>query len=396
MNFLDKLNNFLNNQINELKQNDLFYSLPVFSSASSDKMLLNGKEVVMLSSNNYLGFANHPRLKNAGINALNKFGSGTGAVRQIAGTNDLHIELEKTLSNFKQSQDSLVFSSGVAANIGVISSVMQQNDTIISDELNHGSIIDGVRLSKAEKKIFPHKDLGKLKQLLKESQNSEKIMIATDGVFSMNGDIAPLQEICELAEQFNAFVLVDDAHGDGVLGKNGKGTIDFCNVHGKVAVEIGTFSKAFGSLGGFVVGNTALKDFLINKARSFIFTTSLPPAVTAANIEAINLIQEEPVHLNNLWKNTNYFKQKLSELGFDFGESISPIVPIIVGESRKAQELSKQLLKLGVFVKPIVFPLVAIDKARIRCIINAQHSKNDLDLALDALKQAGKDMKLFS
>ena len=393
---LNKLNNFLNFQINELKQNDLFYSLPVFSSASSDKMLLNGNEVVMLSSNNYLGFANHPRLKLAGINALNKFGSGTGAVRQIAGTMDFHIELEKLLSDFKQSQQSLVFSSGVAANIGVIASIMQQNDTIISDELNHGSIIDGIRLSKAEKKIFSHKDLEKLKQLLKDSQNSEKIMIATDGVFSMNGDIAPLKEICELAEEFNAFVFVDDAHGDGVFGKEGKGTIDFCNVHKKVAMEVGTFSKAFGSLGGFVCGSSELKDFLVNKARSFIFTTSLPPAVTAANIEAIKLIQEEPVHLNNLWKNTNYFKQELSDLGFDFGESISPIIPIIVGESRKAQELSRQLLNQGVFVKPIVFPLVAKDKARIRCMINAHHSKNDLDLALDALKKAGKNMKLFS
>lgn len=393
---MEKLSFFLKNQINELKQNDLFYSMPVFSSKADSNMLLNGKKVLMLSSNNYLGFAGSQRLRIAAINAINKWGIGSGAVRQIAGTMQIHVELEKSISGFKQSENSLVFNSGIAANWGTVQALMKEKDVIISDELNHGSIIDGIRMAKSEKKIFSHKNMDSLKKLLLESKNAEKILIVTDGVFSMDGDIALLKEICELAEKFGAFVMVDDAHGDGVLGKNGKGTIDYCNVVGRVAIETGTLSKAFGCVGGFVCGSNELKDFLANNARSFIFTASLPPAISGAAIESIKMIQDEPIHLNNLWKNTKYFKENLVQMGFDIGSSETPIIPVIVGKNSVAQELSKQLLVKGVFVKPIVFPLVPKDKARVRCIVNTHHSMAGLNMALDAFKAVGKRLKLIN
>jgi glycine C-acetyltransferase len=390
-----KLQNFLKDQIKTLKKENLYIELPVFSSEASNHVVLRGKTVIMLSSNNYLGFANHPRLRSAAINAINKWGFGTGAVRQIAGTMEIHMELEKKLAKYKKTKEALVFTSGIAANRGTIQAIMTEKDIIISDELNHGSIIDGVRLTKAEKKIYPHGNMDELKKALEESKNAEKVLIVTDGVFSMDGEIAKLKEICELAEKYGAFVMVDDAHGDGVLGKDGRGSVDHCRVHGKIDIEMGTMSKAFGCLGGYIAGSEELKQYLINRARSFIFTTAHPPAVCAATMEAIAMVQDEPKHLKNLWSNTKYFKEKLGEMGFDIGHSETPITPVIVGESKNAQKLSREMLKEGVFVKPIVYPLVAKDRARARTIVNAHHTIEDLNTALDAFKKVGKRLELI-
>lgn len=390
-----KLQNFLENELDSLKEQSLFNELPVFSSEAKNRVMYKGKEVIMLSSNNYLGFANHPRLRRVAIEAINKWGFGTGAVRQIAGTMDIHMELEELLSKYKHTEESLVFNSGIAANRGTIQAIMTEKDVIISDELNHGSIIDGVRLTKSERKIYPHLDMDGLKKTLEESKSAEKKLIVTDGVFSMDGDIAPLKEICELAEKYGAFVMVDDAHGDGVLGKDGAGSVSHWNVHGRVEIEMGTLSKAFGCLGGYIAGSSELKNYLINRARSFIFTTAHPPAVVAATMEALRMVQDEPHHLKNLWNNTKYFKEKLMELGFDTGRSQTPITPVIVGESSNAQLLSKEMLKESVFVKPIVYPLVAKDRARVRTIVNAHHTREDLDEALDAFEKVGKMMRLI-
>ncbi|MFC2143141.1 glycine C-acetyltransferase [Candidatus Aenigmatarchaeota archaeon] len=386
---------FLKDYIDNLKKQNLYTELPIFSSEAKNRVVFKGKEVIMLSSNNYLGFANQPRLRKAAIGAINKWGFGTGAVRQIAGTMDIHMELEELLAKYKQTEAALIFVAGIAANRGTIQALMTPDDAIISDELNHGSIIDGVRLTKSERKIFPHMDMDGLEKVLKETQDKKKRLIVTDGVFSMDGDIAPLKEICELAEKYDAFVMVDDAHGDGVLGKDGRGSVNHCGAHGKVDIEMGTMSKAFGCLGGYIAGRKELKDYLIQVARSFIFTTAHPPAIIAAITEAIKMVQDEPQHLKNLWENTTYFKKELGSLGFDTGHSETPITPIMVGESANALKLSEEMLKEGVFAKPIVYPLVAKDKSRIRTIVNAHHTRQDLDDALAAFEKVGKKMKLI-
>ncbi len=378
-----------------MKEQSLFNELPVLESEQKNRVVMKGKEVVILCTNNYLGFANNPRMRKAAIAAIDKWGFGAGAVRQIAGTMKIHIDLEEQLAKYKHTDASLVFISGIAANRGTIQATMGEGDVIISDELNHGSIIDGVRLTKADKKIYPHLNMDGLKKALEESKGAKKTMIVTDGVFSMDGDIAPLDQITELAEQYGAFVMVDDAHGDGVLGKDGRGIVDHFKLGKRVDIDMGTFSKAFGSIGGYIAGSQELRDYLINRARSFIFTTGLPPAVTAANMEALKMVQDEPQHLKNLWKNAKYFKQKLVNLGFDTGHSQTPITPVIVGESKNAVALSNELFKEGVFVKPIVFPLVAKDKARVRTIVTAQHTKEDLDEAADAFEKVGKRLKLI-
>jgi glycine C-acetyltransferase len=386
---------FLKEIIDSLKEQNLFTTLPVLSSEQKNRVVLNGKEVIMLCSNNYLGLANHPRLREAAKKAIDKWGFGTGAVRQIAGTMQIHNEFEKQLAEYKHTEASLVFVAGIAANRGTIQSLMGDEDAIISDELNHGSIIDGVRLTKSQRHIYPHLDMGGLKKALEEAKNARRRLIVTDGVFSMDGDIAPLDQIVELAEQHDAMVMVDDAHGDGVLGRDGRGIVDHFNLHGRVDIDMGTLSKAFGCLGGYIAGCQDLRDYLISSARSFIFTTAHPPGVTAACMEVIKMVQDEPQHLKMLWDNSKYFKEKLVGLGFDTGHSQTPITPVIVGESSNAVKLSSELFNEGVFAKPILFPLVAKDKARIRTIVTAQHTKEDLDFALEKFEKVGKGLGIL-
>ena len=386
---------FLKDEIASLKAQNLYTPLPILGGEQKARTIINGKKVINLSSNNYLGFANHPRLRKAAKEAIDKWGFGTGAVRQICGTMPIHIEFEKQLAEYKKTEAALVFVAGIAANRGTIQAIMGEEDVIISDELNHGSIIDGVRLVKCERKIYPHCDMKGLEQALKESQKFRRRLVVMDGVFSMDGDISPLDRIVELSEKYDAITMVDDAHGDGVLGKDGRGIVDHFNLHGRVDIDMGTLSKAFGCLGGYIAGPEELRDYLIQRARSFIFTTSHPPGVVAACMEAIKMVQDEPQHLKNLWKNTKYFKGKIMDLGFDTGRSQTPITPIIVGESKNAIDLSNETFKEGLFAKPIVYPLVAKDKARVRTIVTAIHTKEDLDEAVDIFEKVGKRLKLI-
>jgi len=386
---------FLKEEVEKLKSENLFTTLPVLTSPQGARVTINGKAVLTLSTNNYLGFANHPRLAAAAKKAMDKWGFGAGAVRQIAGTMEIHNEAEEQLAKYKHTEASLIFVAGIAANRGTIQVLMGEGDAIISDELNHGSIIDGVRLTKSEKKIYPHMNMEGLEKALKETQSAKRRLVVTDGVFSMDGDIAPLDQIVELAEKYDAITMVDDAHGDGVLGKDGRGIVDHFNLHGRVDIDMGTLSKAFGCLGGYIAGRQELRDYLINRSRSFIFTTAHPPCVTGAIMEALKVVQDEPQHLKRLWENTKFFKEGLRDLGFNIGHSQTPITPVIVGESAAAQKLSKTLFDHGVFAKPIVFPLVAKDAARIRNIVTAEHTTEDLQFALDVYKKVGKKLKLI-
>ncbi len=386
---------FLRDMIQDLKDRSLYSELPVLGTEQKNRVVLNGKEVIIMCTNNYLGFANHPRLREAAKKAIDIWGFGTGAVRQIAGTMEIHIQLEGMLAEYKHTESALVFVAGIAANRGTIQALMGEEDAIISDELNHGSIIDGIRLTKSKRMVYPHLDMTGLKKALAETKDARRRLIVTDGVFSMDGDIAPLDRIVELAEEYDAMVMVDDAHGDGVLGKDGRGIVDHFGLEGRVDIDMGTLSKAFGCLGGYIAGNKELRDYLINTARSFIFTTAHPPSIPAATMEAIRMIQDEPQHLRQLWENTRYFKKSMSDMGFDIGHSQTPITPVMAGESRTAMELSRQLFEEGLFAKPIVFPLVAKDKARVRIIATAQHTREDLDEALAIFERVGKRMKLI-
>lgn len=386
---------FLKGMIQDLKDKNLFTELPVLGSEQKNRVVLNGKEVIIMCTNNYLGFANHKRLREAAKKAIDTWGFGAGAVRQIAGTMKIHIRLEEMLAEYKHTEAALVFVAGIAANRGTIQALMGEEDAIISDELNHGSIIDGVRLTKSKRFVYPHLDMEGLKRVLVEAKDARRRLIVTDGVFSMDGDIAPLDRIVELAEEYDAMVMVDDAHGDGVLGKDGRGIVDHFGLEGRVDIDMGTLSKAFGSLGGYIAGRKDLRDYLINTARSFIFTTAHPPSVAAATMEAIRMIQEEPEHLQQLWENTRYFKKAMIDLGFDIGHSQTPITPVMAGESKEAMKLSRQLFEEGLFAKPIVFPLVAKDKARVRINVTAQHTREDLDEAIAIFEKAGKRIKLI-
>jgi glycine C-acetyltransferase len=386
---------FLKGMIQDLKDRNLYSELPVLGTEQKNRVVLNGKDVIIMCTNNYLGFANHPRLRKAAKKAIDAWGFGTGAVRQIAGTMEIHIQLEEMLAEYKHTESALVFVAGIAANRGTIQALMGEEDAIISDELNHGSIIDGVRLTKSKRMVYPHLDMEGLKKALVEAKDARRRLIVTDGVFSMDGDIAPLDRIVELAEEYDAMVMVDDAHGDGVLGKDGRGIVDHFGLEGRVDIDMGTLSKAFGCLGGYIAGNKELRDYLINTARSFIYTTAHPPSVPAAVMEAIRMIQDEPQHLEQLWENAEYFKNGMTDIGFDIGHSQTPITPVMAGESRTAMELSRQLFEEGLFAKPIVFPLVAKDKARVRINVTAQHTKEDLDEALAIFERAGNRMKLI-
>jgi len=355
----------------------------------------DGREVINLSSNNYLGLTTHPKLHEAAMEAIRSLGVGSGSVRTIAGTMELHVRLERRIAEFKKTEAAVVFQSGFAANAGTVSSVLGRGDVILSDELNHASIIDGARLSRAEIRIFPHRDLAALERLLDETREYPHRLVITDGVFSMDGDIAPLPGIVALARAHGAIMMVDDAHASGVLGKAGRGTVDHFGLHGQMDIQVGTLSKAIGALGGYVAGRQHLRDYLIQRSRPFLFSTSHPPAVAAACLAAVDVLEQEPERIDRLWDNTRYFKSALARLGFDTGVSETPITPIIVRDSAKAGQMSDRLYALGIFAQAVVYPTVAIDKARIRTIVTSEHTRDQLDRCLAALETVGRELRLI-
>ncbi|HEX6467309.1 MAG TPA: glycine C-acetyltransferase [Terriglobales bacterium] len=392
---------YLSQQIQELKQKGTFFKLRVLEDEQGPVCTYDGKRVINIASNNYLGLTTHPKLREAALEATRKYGVGSGAVRTVAGTMRIHMELEEKIARFKNVEACVVFQSGFAANAGTVSAILGKEDFIISDELNHASIIDGARLSRAKILVFRHKDIAHAEEQLAsvKDQPGKKILI-TDGVFSMDGDIGPLPALCDLAERYGAIMMVDDAHASGVLGRNGRGTIDHFNVHGRVDVQVGTLSKAIGALGGYVCGSRDLIEFLYHRARPFLFSTSHPPSVAATCIAAFDVLEQEPELIEKLWENTRYFKKELGTLGFNIGGvntpvSETPITPVIVGEGRLAMEFSRELFREGVMATGIAFPTVAEDKARIRTIMTATHTREQLDQALDTLKKAGKRLGII-
>src|SRR5487761_1017422 len=388
---------FMSREIGRLKEADLDWKAQILDGPSQARTTVNGKEdTIVLCSNNYLGLANHPKLKEASLAAIHEYGAGSGSVRVIAGTMRIHVELEKVLSEYKGVEDSIVFQSGFAANSGCIQQLVEEGDLIVSDELNHGSIIDGCRLTSAKRVVFKHKDIEDLERVLDQNASSaRRILVITDGVFSMDGDIAPLDKITKVAKNYGAMVYVDDAHGDGVLGENGRGIVNHFKLEGKVDIEMGTFSKAFGVVGGYVAGSHILKEYLMNKVRPYLLSGSHPPAVIGACIAAIRLVQSDPSIVQTLWENTRYFKKGLKDAGFDIGHSEPPITPIMCGESSFAQNLAQLAFAGGVFVLPIVFPMVAKGKARIRTIVTSSHSKEELDTALEVFEKGGRKLGLI-
>ena len=386
---------YLQDELDQMKQNKTFRPLIPLASKQGSRVKIKGKDVIQLSSNNYLGLTDHPRLKQAAIEAIEKFGAGTGSVRTIAGTMDMHNALEEKLADFKHTEAALVFQSGFTTNQGVLSAILAEQDVVISDELNHASIIDGIRLTKADRKIYKHSDMDSLEAALKESDGYRARLIVTDGVFSMDGDIAKLPEIVELAEKYNAMVMVDDAHASGVLGKNGRGTVNHFGLDGRVHIQVGTLSKAIGVLGGYVASTNTLRDYLIHKGRPFLFSTSHPPAVTAACSAAIDVLLEEPELIVKLWDNTAFFKNGLKALGFNTGKSETPITPVIIGDEAKALAFSDKLFEYGVFAQGIVYPTVPKGTARVRTIVTAQHTQDELQEALNAFEKAGKEIGII-
>ncbi|MGF9981017.1 glycine C-acetyltransferase [Bacillus subtilis] len=386
---------FLKADLDSMKENHTWQDIKQLESMQGSSVTVNHQKVIQLSSNNYLGFTSHPRLINAAQEAVQQYGAGTGSVRTIAGTFTMHQELEKKLAAFKKTEAALVFQSGFTTNQGVLSSILSKEDIVISDELNHASIIDGIRLTKADKKVYQHVNMSDLERVLRKSMNYRMRLIVTDGVFSMDGNIAPLPDIVELAEKYDAFVMVDDAHASGVLGENGRGTVNHFGLDGRVHIQVGTLSKAIGVLGGYAAGSKVLIDYLRHKGRPFLFSTSHPPAVTAACMEAIDVLLEEPEHMERLWENTAYFKAMLVKMGLTLTESQTPILPILIGDEGVAKQFSDQLLSHGVFAQSIVFPTVAKGKARIRTIITAEHTKDELDQALDVIEKTAKELQLL-
>ena len=386
---------FLGDELNALKSQGLYRHLRVLEREQAARTVVDGRDVVNLSSNNYLGLTTHPRLRHAALAALDEFGVGTGSVRSIAGTMALHVELEKRLAEFKKTEATVVFQSGFAANAGTVAAILTKDDVVISDELNHASIIDGCRLSKASIKVFPHRDANAARSIIRDLPKTQRKLLITDGVFSMDGDLGALPDLCEVAEEFGCIMMVDDAHASGVFGKNGRGTIDHFGLHGRVDIQVGTLSKAIGALGGYVAGTRNLIDLLQHRGRPFLFSTSHPPSVTATCIAAIDVLLEEPQLIDALWNNTKFFKVGLHELGFNTGSSQSPITPVIVGDAALAMTLSDRLFAEGVFAQGIGFPTVARDKARVRTIVTATHTREDLQLALDAFRKVGKELGLI-
>ena len=387
---------FLNTELTSIKEQGLYRKLRILEGEAAARATFDHQSVVNLSSNNYLGLATHPKLKQAALDAVAKFGVGSGAVRTISGTMEMHMELERRLAAFKHVESVVVFQSGFAANAGTVSAVLTKDDVVISDELNHASIIDGCRLSRAAIKVFPHKDVDAARKILKDLPTSQRKILITDGVFSMEGDLGPLPELCTIAEEYGAIMMVDDAHASGVFGKNGCGTVDHFMCHGRVDIQVGTLSKAVGVLGGYVAGTGALVDFLYHRARPFLFSTSHPPAVTAACIAALDVLESEPQWIEQLWDNTRFFKAGLQSLGFNTGLSESPITPVIVGEAATAARMSDALFAQGVFAQSIGFPTVARDQARLRTIVAATHTQTDLQYALDMFARVGRELGVIS
>ena len=389
---------FLEAEIEDLKAKGLYRRLRVVESEQKSRCVIDGREVITLSSNNYLGLNTHPRLKAAALEAVERFGAGSGAVRTIAGTMSLHEELEQRLAEFKHVEAVLTFQSGFTCNTGVIPILAPEGATIVSDALNHASIIDGIRLTKAQRRIFPHADIGALRDALREVRAADAdgtILVITDGVFSMDGDIARLPEIVDAAEEADAIVLVDDAHASGVLGRNGRGSVDHFDLHGRVAVQVGTLSKAIGVLGGYVAGPAALRTVLEHKARPFLFSTSHPPAVAAACLAAIDVLESEPELIDRLWDNARHFKAGLERLGFDTGASETPITPVIVGAGALAHRFSDRLFEEGVFAMGIGFPTVPEDRSRVRTIVTAEHSREELDTCLAVFERVGRELAII-
>jgi glycine C-acetyltransferase len=395
---------FLDDEVAALRERHLYRPLRVMSSAQGPIVSIDDRRLISLSSNDYLGLTHHPRLREAALEAVREFGVGSGAVRTIAGTMSMHEALEAELAEFKGTPAVLTFQSGFTANTGVIPTITGETDLIVSDALNHASIIDGMRLSKAPREIYPHADVAGLREVLRKAREDGRpgggdyrlILVVTDGVFSMDGDIAPLPGVVEAAEEFGAAVMVDDAHASGVLGRNGRGTVDHFGLHGRVAIQVGTLSKAVGALGGYVAGSQALREILTQRARPFLFSTSHPPAVVAACREAIRVMCDEPELGERLWDNTKRFKAELTRLGFDTGHSETPITPVMMGDPDTAGRFSDRLIGEGVFAQPVVFPTVAIDKSRLRTIVTAAHADEQLDTALAAFDRVGHELGLIA
>jgi len=386
---------YLATELDSLKRQGLYRRLRILEDEQKAKTTFDHRQVVNLSSNNYLGLTTHPKLREAALEATRKLGVGSGSVRTIAGTMDIHMELERRLASFKKTEAVVVFQSGFAANAGTVAAVLTKDDVVVSDELNHASIIDGARLSRATIKVFPHKDVDAARRVVKELPAGQRTLLITDGVFSMDGDVGAVPELCGVAEEFGCIMMVDDAHASGVFGSNGRGTVDHFGVHGRVDIQVGTLSKAIGALGGYVAGSRSLIEFLYHRARPFLFSTSHPPAVAAACIAAVDVLEQEPQIIDRLWENTRFFKAGLRALGFNTGLSESPITPVIVGAGSLAMTLSDRLFEEGVFAQGIAFPTVARDKARVRTIVTATHTRDELQFALDVFARVGRELGIL-
>ncbi len=388
---------YIERWVQELKEEGVYRTLPVLEGACDAHIQLEGRDIINLSSNNYLGLANHPRLKDAAKEAIERFGVGAGSVRTIVGNNTLLEKLEDTLATFKEEEAVICFQSGLNCNIGTIQAIVNKGDLIISDALNHASIIDGVRLSKADKAVYRHNDMAHLEEILSTRRKDyQTVLIITDGVFSMDGDLAPLPDIVKLAKQYDALTYVDDAHGSGVLGRSGRGTIDHFGLHGEVDFIIGTLSKAIGVVGGYVATKNPVKEWLLHRARPLLFSTAPPPAATAATIAAVELLLETEAYTKKLWDNARHFKAGLEKLGFDIGISQTPITPVMIGSEAKTMAFSKALLEAGVFVSGIVFPTVPKETGRVRAMVSAAHSIEDLDRAIHVFSEVGKALGVIA
>lgn len=392
-----RLQTFLDQEIAGLKTRGIFRMPRVLETAAGPRVRIGGREIIQLSSNNYLGLTTHPKVVAAAEHALREFGAGPGAVRTIAGTMSLHVELEQRLARFKGTESALVFQSGYTANVGVVSTLMQRGDLIVSDELNHASIIDGCRLCKADRAIYRHLDYGHLRDILKGARVAKtgKILVVADGVFSMDGDVSDLKAIASLCEEYDAIPMVDDAHATGVLGRNGRGTVDQFGVKDRWDIQIGTMSKAFGVMGGYVCCSRSLMEYYVHKARPFLFSSSHPPAVIAACSAAVDVMQNEPGLVERLRENARFFKDGLRDLGFNTGASSTPITPVIIGSGKKAARFSDELFTRGVFAQGIFFPMVPEEKSRVRTIVMATHTRDDLQEALDAFGEVGRLLEVI-
>ena len=388
--------NWIDKEISELKEKGLFKNIKTIESPIDAEIIIDGKKLLNFCSNNYLGFANKDELKKSAIKAIEKYGVGPAAVRTISGTLDLHIKLEEDLAKFKKVDAAILFQSGLCANLATIPVLVRAEDVIFSDELNHASIIDGCRLSKAKVIVFKHADPKDLEEKIKENLNFERKLVITDGVFSMDGDIAPLDKIYEVTSKYDCMLMVDDAHGEGVLGESGRGIVDHFNLHGKVDAEVGTLSKAIGVIGGFVAGKKEIVEILRQKARPFLFSTSMTPADTQAVIEAVKILEKSGEPVKKLWENAKYFKEKMKQLGFDIGVSQTPITPVMLGDAKLAVDFSKRLFEEGVFAVALGYPTVPMGKARIRVMVSAVHRKEHLDKALEVFEKVGKELGIIS